>query len=183
MDQVGEPALGLFTVLFVASILLVVGVIVLGMHFGQRRRETTDIVEEIHGEEESYFLHLAFLATGYAAIIVMLAYVPPALTPGLGSATRWTLIVSGVFISVAHLLAARDEQSLPPYLKYLFSGSVVLAAFFFHLAFKKWSFLQFSDPFYQGKGPYVALGLIILLVLLYSVYITCQHLKRRHRDE
>nr|MCU0980078.1 hypothetical protein [Pirellulaceae bacterium] len=63
-------------------------------------------------------------------------------------------------------------------LKYLFSGTVVLAAVFFHLAFKRWSFLQFSDPFYSGKGPYVALGLIILVVISYSAFITRQHFKR-----
>jgi hypothetical protein len=69
----------------------------------------------------------------------MVAYVPLAMTPGLGTATRWTLIVAAAFISIAHFLAVRDERALPPYLKYLFSGTVVLAAVFFHLAFKRWS--------------------------------------------
>ena len=67
---------------------------------------------------------------------------------------------------------------MPPALKYLFSGSIILAAVFFHLAFKKWAFLHFSDPFYHGPVPYVALGLILLLVLAYSTFITWQHYHR-----
>lgn len=180
VHPVGEPVLSLFSVLFLASVLLVIATIVLGLRATASTREEA-VHEEVTGEEESYFLHIAFLAVGYVAIIIMLAYLPPALTPGLGSATKWILLVAGIFISVAHILAARDEQALPRYLKYLFSGSVVLAAFFFHLAFKQWSFLQFSDPFYSGKMPYVALGLIILLVLAYSAYITWKHCPRPRR--
>jgi hypothetical protein len=176
-DEGGEPVLGLFTVLFLGSALVAIAVVVLGLRAAGRQRDRPGS-EEITGERDSFFLHIAFLGAGYAAIILMLAYVPPAMTPGLGTATRWTLIVAAVFISLAHLLAAHDERTLPPFLKYLFSGTVVLAAVFFHLAFKRWSFLQFSDPFYSGKGPYVALGLIILVVLGYSAFITGQHFKK-----
>jgi hypothetical protein len=172
----GEPFFNLFTVLFLASALVVIGIIVLGMRSaaGRLEREASD---EIRGEEESYFLHMAFLAGGYGAIILMLAYLPPALTPGLGATTRVILIGAAVFISVAHLLAAKDERKLAPLLKYLFSGSVLLAALFFHLALKKWTFLKFDDPFYAGVVPYVALGFIILLVIIYSGYIGWQHRK------
>jgi len=173
----GEPILGLFTVLFLAAALVAIAVVVLGLRAATQQRDRP-APDEVSGEQDSFFLHIAFLGTGYVAIIVMLAYVPPAMTPGLGLATRWTLVVAALFISLAHLLAVRDERSLPPYLKYLFSGTVVVAAIFFHLAFKQWSFLHFSDPFYRGKGPYVALGLIILVVLGYSAFIAGQHFKR-----
>lgn len=176
VDGAGEPILGLFTILFLGFALLVIAVVVLGLRAARQldRPESEDVT----GEQDSFFMHIAFLGTGYAAIILMLAYVPPAMTPGLGAMTRWTLIVSAGFISLAHLLAARDERSLPPYLKYLFSGIVVVAAVFFHLAFKRWSFLHFSDPFYSGKGPYVALALILLVVVGYSAFITRQHFHR-----
>lgn len=177
--EVGEPMLGLFTVLFLAAALLAIAIVVLGLRSASRQRELS-MTEEISGERDSFFMHIAFLGTGYAAIILMLAYVPPAMTPGLGLATRWTLVVAAAFISIAHLLAVRDERSLPPYLKYLFTAVVIVAAVFFHLAFKQWSFLQFSDPFYRGLGPYIALGLIILVVLGYSAFITAQHFKRGH---
>lgn len=62
----------------------------------------------------------------------------------------------------------------------VFTAVVIVAAVFFHLAFKQWSFLQFSDPSYRGLGPYIALGLIILVVLGYSAFITAQHFKRGH---
>ena len=177
VDEGGEPFLGLFTILFLGVALVAIAVVVLGLRAAGQQRDRP-APDEIAGERDSFFLHMAFLGTGYAAIILMLAYVPPAMTPGLGAATRWTLIVAAAFISIAHLLAARDERTLPPYLKYLFSGTVVVAAVFFHLAFKRWSFLQFSDPFYSGKGPYIALGLIILVVVGYSAFITRQHFKR-----
>jgi len=172
----GEPFLGLFTILFLGFALLAIAVVVLGLRASRDRDR--EVPEEVAGEQDSFFMHIAFLGTGYAAIILMLAYVPPAMTPGLGTATRWTLIVAAAFISLAHILAAHDERVLPPYLKYLFSGIVVVAAVFFHLAFKRWSFLRFSDPFYSGKGPYVALALIILVVVGYSAFITRQHFHR-----
>jgi hypothetical protein len=176
-EQGGEPVLSLFTVVLLAALLVVVGGIILGLGAVERRREHV-VAGDFEGEGDSYSLNIAFLATGYVCIILMLAFLPPTLGAGLGAATRWVLITAAVFISIAHLLAARDERTLPPYLKYLFSGSVVLAALFFHLIFKQWSFLRFSDPFYRSKVPFVALGLIILLVLAYSAYITWEHYHR-----
>jgi len=182
-DPAGGPILNLFTVLFIAFALLAIGAIVfLGVRdSGRARLRTVSDESEWEGEESSYFMHVVFLATGYAAIIIMLGYLPPVLSAGIGATTRWILILAAVGISVAHLLAARDEQSLPPALKYLFSGTVILAAVFFHLAFKSWAFLRFSDPFYHGPVPYVALGLIVLLVLAYSTFITWQHYRRVRR--
>ena len=148
--------------LVLAAVLLAMAIMFL-MVRSEERSLDRPVGTEDGGERESYVMHVAFLATGYAAIIIMLSQLPPFMTPGLGSATRWILIVAAVVISIAHVLAARDERALPPLVKYLFSGSVILAAFFFHLGFKQWSFLHFSDPFYYGKGPYVALGLILLL--------------------
>jgi hypothetical protein len=177
LDQAAQPVLSLFTVALLAAALLVIGGIVLALGSVERQRERT-VSGDWEGEGDSYSLNIAFLATGYAAIIIMLAYVPPALGGGAGDATRWILIAAAVLISIAHLLAARDEQALPPYLKYLFSGIVVLAAVFFHLAFKQWSFLHFTDPFYSGRVPFIALAVILLLVLVYSAHITWQHYRR-----
>jgi hypothetical protein len=176
----GEPVMSLFTLLVLAAVLLAMAIMFLAVRSAESSQDRP-IADEGGGERESYLMHVVFLATGYAAIIIMLSQLPPFLTPGLGSATRWVLIAAAAVISIAHVLAARDERALPPLLKYLFSGSVILAAFFFHLAFKQWSFLHFSDPFYYGKGPYVALGLILLLVLAYSAYITGQHFKKGRR--
>jgi hypothetical protein len=176
----GEPVMSLFTLLVLAAILLAMAIMFL-MVRSEERSLDRPVGGEDGGERESYVMHVAFLATGYAAIIIMLSQLPPFMTPGLGSATRWVLIAAAVVISIAHVLAARDERALPPLVKYLFSGSVILAAFFFHLGFKQWSFLHFSDPYYYGKGPYIALGLILLLVLAYSAYITGQHFKKTRR--
>jgi len=176
----GEPVMSLFTLLVLAAVLLAMAIMFLMARSADRSLDRPVGTEE-GGERESYVMHVVFLATGYAAIIIMLSQLPPFMTPGLGAATRWVLIGAAVLISIAHILAARDERVLPPLLKYLFSGSVILAAFFFHLGFKQWSFLHFSDPFYYGKGPYVALGFILLVVLGYSVYITGQHFKKPRR--
>ncbi len=179
-EAAGEPVMSLFTLLILAGVLLAIAIMFLVARSEDRSLDRPVGTEE-GGERESYVMHVAFLAAGYAAIIIMLSQLPPFMTPGLGSATRWILIAAAVVISIAHVLAARDERALPPLLKYVFSGSVILAAFFFHLGFKKWSFLHFSDPFYYGKGPYIALGLILLLVLVYSAYITWQHFKTARR--
>ena len=179
-ESSAEPVMSLFTMLVLAAILLGMAIMFLVVRSAERSQDRT-VADESGGERESYVMHVAFLATGYVAIIIMLSQLPPFMTPGLGSATRWVLIAAAVVISIAHVLAARDERALPPLVKYLFSGSVILAAFFFHLGFKQWSFLHFSDPFYYGKGPYVALGLILLLVLAYSAYITGQHFKKARR--
>jgi len=176
----GEPVMSLFTLLILAAVLLAMAIMFLVVRNAERAQDRP-VAGEGGGERESYLLHIVFLVTGYAAIIIMLSQLPPFMTPGLGSLTRWVLIGAAAVISIAHLLAARDERALPPLVKYLFSGSVILAAFFFHLGFKKWSFLHFSDPFYYGKGPYVALGLILLLVLAYSAYITAHHFKKAPR--
>ena len=176
----GEPVMSLFTLLVLAAVLLAMAIMFLVVRSEERSLDRP-VGTEDGGERESYVMHIAFLATGYAAIIIMLSQLPPFMTPGLGSATRWVLIAAAVVISIAHVLAARDERALPPLVKYLFSGSVILAAFFFHLGFKQWSFLHFSDPYYYGKGPYIALGLILLLVLAYSAYITGQHFKKARR--
>jgi len=177
VEEGGEPTLNLFTILLLAFVLLAIGSVFLVLRLTDQWKDRGS-PDETEGEQDSYFLTIAFLATGYASIIIMLAYVPPAMTPVLGSMTRWVLIVAALFISIAHLFAARDERALPPLMKYLLSGGVVLAAFFFHLSFKQWSFLRFDDPFYHGKGPYIALGLIILLVLAYSSHATWQHFKK-----
>jgi hypothetical protein len=174
-----EQLLSLFTITMLAATLISIGIVILGLRPTRRRIPYLEGSDEVRGEEGSYFVHIAFLAAGYAAIILMLVYIPPALTPALGAVTRWVLIVAGVFMLVAHLFAARDEQKLAPGLRYLFTGSVVLAAFFFHLAFRKWSFLHFSDPFYSGYGPYILLSIIILLVIVYSVHLTWRHFKNR----
>jgi hypothetical protein len=179
MVEEPEQLLSLFTITLLAATLISIGIVILGLRPSRRKMRYIEGADEIRGEPSSYFVHIAFLAAGYAAIILMLIYIPPALTPGLGATTRWVLIVAGVFILVAHLFAARDEQKLAPGLRYLFTGGVILAAFFFHLAFRQWSFLRFSDPFYSGYGPYILLSVIILLVLIYSVHITWQHFKRQ----
>ena len=174
----GEPVLNLFTIVILAVLLLLVGGIFIAVRVAERWR-TEPASTERDGGRDSYFMNIAFLAAGYVAIIFMLAYLPMSMTPGLGNMTRLVLLIAAVVISVAHLLAARDERALPPNFKYLFSGGIILAACFFHLSFKKWSFLQFSDPFYRGKGPYIALGFILLLAVVYSAHNAWQHFRRR----
>jgi hypothetical protein len=173
-ESEAQPVLSLFTILLLAAVLLAVAAVFLGVRFAGQREERRAPVEG-EGEQDSYFLHVAFLVAGYAAILFMFSNVPAALTPGLGTTTRWVLMAAAIVICGAHILAARDERALPPSLKLVFSGGVILAAGFFHLTFKKWSFLHFSDPFYHGIGPYVALGCIIMLVLAYSAYIAVKH--------
>jgi hypothetical protein len=79
----GEPALSLFTVLVLAAILLGVAIMFLVVRSAEGSPDRAPAAEG--GERESYIMHVAFLATGYAAIIIMLTQLPPFMTPGLGS--------------------------------------------------------------------------------------------------
>lgn len=177
-ERQGEPVLNLFTIAVLAVLLVLVGGIFVAVRVAERW-QTSSASEEAEGKRDSYFMNIAFLGAGYVAIVFMLAYLPTSMTPGLGAMTRLVLMAAAVVISVAHILAARDEKALPPSVKYLFSGGIILAACFFHLSFKKWDFLQFSDPFYHGKGPYIALGLILLFAIVYSAHNAWQHFRRR----
>ena len=176
-EREGEPVFNLFTIVVLAALLLLVGGVFVTVRVAERWRSEPASTDGEAGRD-SYFLNIAFLAAGYVAIILMLAYLPMSMTPILGNMTRLVLLIAVVVISVAHLLAARDEQALPPNLKYLFSGGIILAACFFHLSFKKWAFLHFSDPFYHGRGPFIALGFILFLAVVYSAHNAWLHFRR-----